>query len=574
MNPNSIGFGFMRSIITCGLFLACVCAIACGDDDDADANSGDAAADRGSDAEEGEADDALLIQLDDGEIQGEMSGEARRFLKIPYAKPPLGELRFKAPVPNDPWTVVRHETEFAQSCAQLEDQGAPPSNNEDCLYLNVWAPEPPTEGAPVMMWIHGGGNFSGGAGIPIPASEVLGGTEQLWYDGQYFAARNGVVLVTINYRLGPFGFFAHPDLADEGEPLGNQGLLDQRMALQWIKKNIAKFGGDPDNVTIFGESAGAGDVCYHVASPGSRGLFHRAVSQSGGCTIRGTDDLTDMAAVGEQMEAYGEAVGCEKGQGQLDCLRQASVEDLLANANQPSPGSGEITSERSWSFGVVMGGSDAFLPNTPRAMFDSGDVAVVPFLIGTNNDEANSFFWRSTPLTSEEEYMADLEARYGDAASDIAAVYPPSDFDGDFNAARLRLFTDAAVCRSNDLAIRSVRAGMPVYMYNFNVWWSVLPEVMRAAHGAEMSHVFGNPFVPTGQDPTVTEESQAVADAMNTYWSRFAENGNPNWPDAPAVWPEFDEDNDLRLQLDSDWEVLEDYRAEQCAFWFEYYGVE
>jgi para-nitrobenzyl esterase len=571
MYPISSRSRLYRYLFACSLSLAFVATVACGDDDDADAEGGDAGA--GQDGGDGEASDPLLITLDDGQIRGEMSGEARRFLKIPYAKPPLGELRFKAPVPNDPWTGVRHETEFAEGCPQLQDQGAPASNNEDCLYLNVWSPEPAPDRAPVMMWIHGGGNFSGAAGISVPLSGSFG-EEQLWFDGQYFASRNNVVLVTINYRLGPFGFFAHPALAGEGEPVGNQGMLDQRMALQWIRDNIAEFGGDPDNVTIFGESAGAGDVCYHVASPGSRGLFHRAVSQSGGCTVRAMDDWSDIADIGTRMEAYGEAVGCEKAEGQLDCLRQASVEDLLANADQPAPGGGEIRGERAWSFGVVLGGSDAFLPDTPRAMFDSGDVARVPFLIGTNNDEATSFFWQGDSLTDEEGYMADLQARYGDAASDIAAMYPPSDFDGDFDEARIRLFTDSFACSSNDLALRAVRAGLTVYMYNFNVWWSLAPDLIRAGHAFEISHVFGKPFVPTGQDPAVTEESQAVADAMNDYWSRFAAAGDPNGPGAPAVWPEFREDDDKRLQLDSDWQVLEDFRAEQCAFWFEYYGVE
>ena len=142
----------------------------------------------------------LTITLADGKIEGDMAGGARRFLAIPFAKPPVGELRWKAPVAPDPWTDTRHETEFVDSCAQLADQGAPPSMNEDCLYLNVWAPSPAPTDAPVMVWIHGGGNFSGGAGIPVPQ------TDQLWYDGQPFAENQGVGLVTIQYRLGPMGF--------------------------------------------------------------------------------------------------------------------------------------------------------------------------------------------------------------------------------------------------------------------------------------------------------------------------------------------------------------------------------
>ncbi len=579
MDFSSIESRFIRYASGCGIVPLLLCAAACGDEDQAESPNGegsppDAAAADGADLGEhdagtGGAFDGLLVELDDGQVRGEMSGEARLFLKIPYAKPPLGELRFRAPVPNDPWTGVRHQSEFAEGCPQLADQGAPPSDNEDCLYLNLWSPEPAPERAPVMVWIHGGGNFSGSAGIPIPT------TERLWYDGQYFAARNGVVLVTVNYRLGPFGFFAHPGLAGEGEPVGNQGLLDQRRALEWVRDNIAAFGGDPENVTIFGESAGSADVCYHVASPGSRGLFHRAISQSGGCTIRSMGAELTIAETGAQMEEYGEAVGCEKGEGQLECLRQAPVEDLLANADQPSPGDAEISGDRAWSFAAVIDGAGGFLPDAPRALFDGGEIARVPYLLGSNNDEGTTFVWQAPSLQSEEQYLADLQARYGDAASAVAAVYPPSDFDGDFDAARARVIGDAGVvCSTFDTALRAARAGLKVYLYNFNVKWSLLPEILLAGHAAEISHVFGYAYARDGQNPAVGEQSQAVADAMNDYWSRFAETGDPNGPDAPAVWPEFSEGGDKRLQLDSGWQVLEDFRAEQCAFWRQYYGAQ
>jgi para-nitrobenzyl esterase len=383
-----------------------------------------------------------------------------------------------------------------------------------------------------------------------------------------FAAEQGVVLVTINYRLGPLGFFAHPALAAEGEPVGNQGLFDQRRALEWIRDNIERFGGDPDNVTIFGESAGSADVCYHVASPGSWGLFHRAIGQSGGCTIRSVGPELTLSAVGSQMEAYGEAVGCAPGTAQLECLREASIENLLASAQQPMPGGGEIR-DADWSFAAVID-ADGFLPDTPKALFDSGEIADVPYLLGSNNDEGTTFVISATSLTSEAEYLADLEARYGDAAPDVAALYPPSDFDGDFDAARARVIGDAGVvCSTHDTARRAARAGRTVFLYNFNVHWSLAPDLLRAGHAGEISHVFGTPYLPE-PDP----ESAAVAAAMNAYWARFAETGDPNGPDAPATWPEFRDDDDRRLQLDPSWEELEDFRVEECAFWRQYNGVE
>jgi para-nitrobenzyl esterase len=525
------------------------------------APAGDAGAKAG--ANDGGAVD-LQVTLDDGVVAGDMTGKARRFLKIPFAKPPIGELRWKAPRPNDPWKGVRHETEFVAGCPQLADQGAPASDNEDCLYLNVWSPEPAPAHAPVMVWIHGGGNFSGSAGIPIPAT-----TDTLWYDGQFFASRHGVVLVSINYRLGPFGFFAHPALAAEGEPAGNQGLLDQRLSLKWVQQNIEKFGGDPGNVTIFGESAGSGDVCYHVASPGSRGLFHRAIGESGGCTMATFGAEQTLTVVGTQMVAYGKAVGCPDGSDQLACLRKSTIGDLLANAQQPSPGAGAIQ-KSDWSFGVVLDGPDGVLPDTPRALFDSGNIAKVPYLLGSNNDEGTTFVFRAAPLLTEADYMADLTARFGTAAADVAAMYPSSDFGGDVNAARARVVGDSGVvCSTHDTARRAAKAGLKVNMYNFNVHWSLLPDTLLAGHASEISHVFGAPWLPT-PDP----DSEKVALAMNAYWSQFAATGDPNGPGAPAVWPEFTTGSDQRLQLDPHFEALKDFRTKECAFWRKYYGAE
>jgi para-nitrobenzyl esterase len=498
----------------------------------------------------------LRLTLDDGELEGEQLDGARRFLHIPYAKPPLAELRWKAPVPNEPWTGLRRETEFAKSCPQLADQGAPASDNEDCLYLNVWSPDPAPTAAPVMVWIHGGGNFSGGAGIPIPT------TMKLWYDGQAFAAKQGVVLVSIQYRLGPLGFFAHPALAGEGSPSGNQGLLDQRLALQWVKKNIAKFGGDPGNVTIFGESAGSADVCYHVASPGSRGLFQRAISQSGGCTMRSVGPELTPAQLAGQMVAYAEAVGCPAGAEQLACLRQKPVTELLANAMQPMPGAGESAASK-WSFAAAVDGAGGFLPDTPQSLFDRGEIADVPYLLGSNTDEGTTFVLRAAGLTSEAEYMDDLTKRYGSAAAEVAALYPAAAFGGNYNAARARVIGDATiVCGTYDTAWRAAKQGRPVFLYNFNVRWSIAADALMAGHAAELSHVFGAPHLP---NPDL--DSEQVAQHMNRYWAQFARTGDPNGPDAPARWPRFEPDADQRLQLAPDWSVLRDFRARECAFW-------
>ena len=518
----------------------------------------------GSDGADGVPD--VMVELVHGTVGGTtLEGGARRFLKIPYAAPPLGDLRWRAPADPKPWEGIRFETEFSRSCPQLMDQGAPASDNEDCLYLNVWAPEPQPTASPVMMWIHGGGNFSGGAGIPIPT------TNKLWYDGQVLAASGGVVVVTINYRLGPLGFMAHPGLADEGSPAGNQGLLDQRKALAWIRDNIAAFGGDPNNVTIFGESAGSANVCYQVASPGSRGLFHRAISQSGGCTMRRGDEGQSSEEVASKMIAYAEALGCAAGEGQLACMRQAPMDSILGNSMQPMPGDGSIRDPQ-WAFTPVVDGPEGFLPSDARSLFDAGEISDVPYLLGSNNDEGTIFLLRAERIMTEADYRADLEARYGEVATDVFDLYPPSDYADDYMAALSRVLGDALVCSTYDTALRAAAAGRSVFMYNFNMPWALNPMLLGAAHAAEISHAFGTPHLP-GKDPEADQQSAAVADAMLGYWTSFAKSGDPNNPEAPATWPAFAPENDLRLELAPGYPTREAFRAKHCTFWRSEAGV-
>jgi para-nitrobenzyl esterase len=194
----------------------------------------------------------------------------------------------------------------------------------------------------------------------------------------------------------------------------------------------------------------------------------------------------------------------------------------------------------------------------------------VPYLLGSNHDEGTTFTWRAPPVTTEEEYLADLEERFGDAAAEVAEVYPVSDFDGDYNAARARVAGDTGlVCGTHDTARRAAAAGRQVYLYDFEVAWAILPTVLRAGHAAEISHVFGTPHLPA-PDP----DSEAVAEAMNAYWARFAATGDPNGEGAPAEWPRFEVDADVRLHLAPGFDVLTDFRSEECAFWRRYAGVE
>ncbi|HEX3758874.1 MAG TPA: carboxylesterase family protein, partial [Kofleriaceae bacterium] len=364
------------------LLALCSCLAACGTDDKPD---------------------PTRVQLGAGELQGSMQGATVQFLGIPYAKPPVGDLRWKAPQKPDPLTGVRDATQFGKRCAQLEDATlqTAASSDEDCLYLNVWTPFPATRTPlPVMIWIHGGGNVGGSASDAVPFVNT-----GVFYDGEFLAGGHGVVVVSLNYRLGVFGFFAHPDLWAEGSS-GNQGLLDQQMAFQWVHDNIAKFGGDPGNVTIFGESAGSFDVCVHMAAPSNAGLFHHAISESGGCT---TVQPTRAEAEAAAMTFAGD-MGCT-GSGALTCLRGKPAATVMASSDVAA------------GIGFGPDVDTQFLPDQPRTLYDAGKIAKVPYLLGSNTDEGTLFLPAVTPAT-DPDYMATLTALFGASASAVAAEYP------------------------------------------------------------------------------------------------------------------------------------------------------
>jgi len=475
------------------------------------------------------------VTIDDGPLNGKLVGETRQFLGIPYAKPPVGELRWKPPQPIAKWTSPRAATAFGKRCAQVASAVLmnAASDDEDCLYLNVWAPAKATA-LPVMLWIHGGGNVNGSASEPVPYVNT-----GLFYDGSSLS-QQGVVVVSFNYRLGVFGFFDHEGLGDEG---GNQGLLDQVAVMAWVKKNIAKFGGDPKNVTIFGESAGSLDVCYHLASPKSSGLFHKAISQSGGCTtLMQAKALAQTAAGGlaTKLSCSGDAAEA------LSCLRDKSVEEILAMG--------------STGFSPDLDG--VFMPDQPRTLFDSGNIAKVPYLAGSNSDEG-TLFVAATEVADQDAYLAALGTSFGaDRAAIVETQYPSSKFpDGKpnpFKAALGRAVGDARlVCTTFDAAQRVVAAGNKVFYYNFDIPAPVGD--LGATHGAELTSVFGT-------SPSFTPEAKTASQLIQRYWTRFAKTGDPNGGDDPE-WPELTSDNNVRLNLSLEPSVVTDFRAAECTFW-------
>lgn len=498
--------------------------------------------------------DPTLVKLSTGEVQGDDVGGAIRFLAIPFAAPPVDDLRWKAPAKPASWTGVRHETAFAAACAQAESRQQPESQEEDCLYLNVWRPATATRDAPVMVWFHGGGNTTGSASDLLPTAPE----EPLWYDGRVFAERHGIVVVTTNYRLGGFGFFSHPALDQEGSPNGNQGLLDQVFALQWVHDEIEHFGGDPNNVTIFGQSAGAGDVCLHMASPLSRGLFHRAVSQSGSCTRRPYARSDDLIA---DMQAYAQERGCTgEPAAVMACLRQQPVASLINL--EPTDRLEGMTSANELFRPVIDG---HFLERAPIEAFEAGDIAQVPYILGTNDDERMLYWVARTGPADEAAYHQELVDRYGTEWGPRAAeLYPVSEYNNDYRLALVKLEGDVgAICSARHTARMAAAAGLDVYLYTFDIDWSIAAPILLAAHSAEISHVFG---VPYNESP----ENEAVAVEMNAYWARFAATGDPNGQDAPVQWPHLTDANDTRLEFAPAIAPVEGYRATHCDFWDDY----
>jgi para-nitrobenzyl esterase len=559
-------------------FLMLVAAAACGDDDassnsgaqgDADAGERDASTPRGGrdasaprdaassdDAGEPEAERAV-VTIEHGELHGASHDDVRHFLGIPYAKPPVGELRWQRPEPPEAWDTPRAATQFGKRCAQANSAVLmnPASEDEDCLYLNVWTPND-AEKLPVMVWIHGGGNVNGSASELVPYTQP--DAKEYFYDGEALAKKN-VVLVSINYRLGVFGFLSHPALDKPDAPSGNQGLWDQVAALTWVRDNIAKFGGDPKNVTIFGESAGSHDVCLHVASPKSKGLFHRAISQSGGCsTLALTKAAAEPAAT-----ALATALECN-GDDVLGCLREQQVVPLLTAAGMlPASATGGR------SIGPTVDGD--FMPEQPRTRYKNGDINKVPYLLGSNTDEGTLFTAGAAPISTEEEYDAALQTQYMARSEAIKALYPLDDFaDGKPNpaqAALTRIAGDARlVCSTTDTALLAAAHVPAVYTYNFDIPVDpgLSPTFLGATHGAELVYVFQT-------STRFGAEQTAASELMQRYWTNFARTGDPNGEKDPE-WPAYSADDDKRMNFALKApKVVDGFRAPQCALWIEGY---
>jgi para-nitrobenzyl esterase len=479
------------------------------------------------------------VSVETGELQGVVADGVASFKGIPFAAPPVGDLRWRPPQPAARWTGVRQAAEFGADCMQgrfgpppAAAPGAPPARvpSEDCLFLNVWSPASVTPRArlPVMVWIHGGG-FTGGSGASPGTSGV-----------QF--ARQGVVLVSVNYRLGRFGFFAFPALSRErpDETKGNYAYMDQIAALKWVQRNIAAFGGDPNNVTIFGFSAGGVSVHSLLASPMARGLFHKAIAQSGGSrdsvlTARpmredGVDPNypTSAETIGI---TFARSMGIEgTDQGALASLRALSAEQVLRGA-PAQPG----VSVPSYETTPVLDGK--LVTETAETAYKARRQPRVPLLLGSNSADSAGNRVRAT--TKEQ-----LFAWFGKWSAQAKAAYDP---DGSTEVAALvsRANDDFGQAEPARFAANAFAAnGSPVYLYRFSYVQTAMRERSRAGapHGGEIAYVFGT--LSAGRGGAPTPEDQAVARMAQSYWVNFARTGDPNGAGLPT-WPRHEPGKDL-----------------------------
>jgi para-nitrobenzyl esterase len=486
----------------------------------------------------------LIVGVADGRVRGKQAGATDEYLGIPYAAPPVGPLRWAPPQPPAPWTGIRSAVAFGPHCPQPQGAFGRPSTTENCLYLNVFRPASAQAGnLPVMVWIHGGG-FVGGESDDYNPSALVA---------------NGVIVVTLNYRLGALGFLADPALASRpGGPAGDYGLMDQQAAMRWVQHNIRAFGGDPANVTLFGESAGGQSVLAQLISPAARGLFAKAIVESGGYA----DYPLPLATAEAQGRAFAAKTGCAKPTEQqtAQCLRRLPVSTILADQDQ-SGASADIDGQ--------------VLTQPLKTALASGNFSHVPVIDGSNHDE-----WRLFVALAEAEGHFMTAANYQATiastlfvsralASIIATEYPLSAYKSP-PLAMSAVGTDGIFSCPTLLLDQDMSKYTPVYAYEFNdenapASYPNPGFPYAATHASELQYLFG---LPAGSHGTLSATQRQLAAAMQREWTSFARSGVPSAPGA-ASWPRFTAASQDMLSLVPPHPEREsDFAAEHhCSFW-------
>ncbi|WP_198940447.1 carboxylesterase/lipase family protein [Micromonospora sp. CB01531] len=510
---------------------------------------------------------SAVVVTDSGPIRGVVTGGYRSFQGIPYGAAPVGELRWVSPQPPTPWTEVRDATKPGNACAQ--PTGIPmgrPSTAEDCLFLNVTTPRGGgTRLRPVMVWLHGGSLTYGAGDIYTPTA---------------LATRGDVVVVTVNYRLGALGFLAHQAFDAGAARSGNFGLEDQQAALRWVRHNAAAFGGDPRNVTLFGQSAGSFSSCAHLASPASAGLFDKVIMQSGPCTAGWTPATTSSprprAVAQQEGLALARSLGCSNVANAAACLRAKPVDEVLtATASLPD-------------LGPVLGGP--ILPTDPAEALATGRFHRVPVIHGYNRDEERLRVWglevtgancgpgvptlpdrpQECPLTNTQ-YLDQLRQEWHRNAGKVAAHYPSSSYASPSEALGAAL-TDAVWVRSTLDTAAALARHTPTYVYEFGdghapffVGANPPSFPLGAFHTAELPYLF-----TVGYAQPLSGAQQALGEQMIAYWTRFAYTGDPTAPGAP-IWARYDGRHVLSLSPDAV-RPADAKAAHHYDFWQSLYG--
>ena len=498
------------------------------------------------------------ITVDGGQVTGAPSplgADIMVYRGLPFAAPPVGESRWRPPQPVAPWDGVRDATVAAPACVQTPipagvgsfyDAGVD-EISEDCLYLNVWSGASPEARAPVLVWIHGGGL-------------TIGNGADVSYDGTALAER-GAVVVTINYRLGALGYLAHPLLSAESEhdASGNFGTLDQVAALEWVQRNIASFGGDPDRVAIFGESAGSWSVNQLMATPLARGLFQAAIGQSGG-GFGASGNARPKAAAESAGQRFVEALVGPDVEPSLAAMRSASASDV-AGVLLPAAGA----TVDGWVF-----------PDTIYNIFAAGRQHDVPVIIGSNADEGTMF---TQPPATLAAFQEGVRRQYGDFADEFLTTYPAQSVEEAWKS-QVGIFTDATFGWEMRTWARMMETvSSPAYLYYF----SRVPPAPEgdvfahygAYHTAEIPYVFDNFGVSASlhANRAYDEIDRDMSNTLASYWMNFAATGNPNGPGLPE-WPAFDQDADEVLEFGDTIQLRRGVRKERLDLLDRYYAAQ
>ena len=498
-----------------------------------------------------QASNPIQIKTDKGKIEGAFTADqkVRAFKGIPYAAPPIGELRWQPPQPAAAWKGTRSAKDFGSHCIQSGSYPDmifhDPGPSEDCLTLNVWTPADAKKGSlPVMVWVYGGGFSSGG-------------TSEGRQDGQFLAHRN-VVVVSMNYRLGIFGFYVHPELTAESprHASGNYGLMDEAAAIAWVKQNISAFGGDPGNITIFGESAGSFAVSALMASPLSKDMVKKAIGESGGAFYSSglnfePREVREQAGVKFAEAAFGTS--------KLADLRKLSADDIIKAATSK-------TNPPSAHFGPDVDGY--FLPDSVPNLYAAGKQAHIPVIAGWNADEVRSSVLYAKPPVTAESFTAKAQAEFGADAAKFLAVYPASNdaealiSAGDYANDR---FIAYSTWRWLEAQVQTGNA--PVYRYHFDL--AAPTDKFHgpnpgAFHSDDIEYVFG--ALESRIGATWRPEDHALSDLIQTYWTNFARTGDPNGGSSPK-WPTYNATTGWQvMQLDQTSEAKPDTLRDRYLF--------